>query len=136
MRLLTRAALLPGRDRQKAVNKLSGRIPQVTKIVKPIIDSLKPQGKAGRPPVVRHCPYCHAAMNVTAMKQHRPQCARDHRNAPPQERLLPPSPPLPPMPPPPTPADLENQELSADPLQRERQLDQQEQDRIERTTQE
>jgi hypothetical protein len=40
------------------------------------------------------------------------------------------------MPPPPTPDDLENQELSSDPLERERQLDQQEADRIERTTEE
>ncbi|MGA2184868.1 MAG: hypothetical protein ABSH47_17760 [Bryobacteraceae bacterium] len=97
----------------------------MTKIVTPMVDSLKPQGKPGRPPVVRHCPYCHAALNVTEMKQHRPQCARDHRKAPPQQRVQPP-----------TPGDLENQELSGDPLQRERQLDQQEQDRIERTTEE
>jgi hypothetical protein len=40
------------------------------------------------------------------------------------------------VPPPPTPEDLENQVPAADPLQRERQLDQQEQDRIERTTEE
>ncbi len=95
-----------------------------------MIDSLKPRGKAGRPPVVRHCPFCHAALNVTQMKQHRPQCERDHRDAPPQERAEPP------MPARPTPGDLENQELSGDPLQRERQLDQQEQDRIERTSEE
>ena len=31
------------------------------------------------------------------------------------------------------PGDLENQELSSDPLERQRQLDQQEQDRIERS---
>jgi hypothetical protein len=91
-----------------------------------MIDSLKPPGKVGRPAKVRHCPYCHTALNVTDMKQHRPQCARDHRNAPPQDAQ-------PPMPPPPTPDDLENQELSSDPRERVRQLDQQEADRIERT---
>lgn len=105
----------------------------MTNIVKPMVDSLRPQGRVGRPPVVRHCPYCHVALNVTQMKRHRPQCERDHRNAPPQQRVQPPTPPLPP---PPTPGDLENQVLSADPLQKERQLDQQEQDRIERTTEE
>jgi hypothetical protein len=108
----------------------------VTKIVKPMVDRLKPKGRAGRPPVVRHCPYCHTALNVTEMKQHRPQCARDHRNAPPQEQILPPAPAETPMPSPPTPDDLENQKLSSDPLKRERQLDQQEADRIERTTEE
>jgi recombinational DNA repair protein (RecF pathway) len=81
-----------------------------------MVDSLRPQAKLGRPPKVHHCPWCHAALNVTEMKRHRPQCARDHRNAPPQE-----------------PQDLENQALSDSPLQRERQLDQQEQDRIQRT---
>jgi hypothetical protein len=104
----------------------------LTKIVQPIVDGLKPSGKAGRPPLVRHCPYCHTALNVTEMKRHRPQCARDHRSAPPQPRVQP----QPPVPPPPTPEDLENQVPAADPLQRERQLDQQEQDRIERTTEE
>jgi hypothetical protein len=93
----------------------------VTKIVKEMINSLKPEGKAGRPPIVRHCPWCHAALNVTQMKQHRPQCARDHRDAPPQE------------PQGPTPDDLENQVLSVDPLERQRQIDQQEQDRVERS---
>jgi len=86
----------------------------LTKIVKPIIDSLQPRARAGRPPKVHTCPYCQIAMNVTEMKRHRPQCARDHHNAPPQ-------------------GDLENQILSDDPLQRQRQLDQQEQDRIQRT---
>ena len=88
----------------------------MTNIVKPIVDGLLPRARAGRPPKVHHCPYCQTAMNVTEMKRHRPQCARDHRNAPPQEQQ-----------------DLENQVLSDDPLQRQRQLDQQEQDRIERT---
>jgi len=103
----------------------------VTEIIKPMVDSMKPQGKAGRPAKVKHCPYCHAALNVTQMKLHRPQCARDHRNVPPQAPVLPAAPPKVPMPP--TPSDLENQELSRNPLERERQLDQQEQDRIERT---
>ena len=108
----------------------------MTKIIQPMVDSLRPHGKPGRPPKVHHCPYCHAALNVTQMKQHRPQCERDHRSAPPQERILPPAPPEPPMPAPPTPDDLENQELSQNPLRREGQLDQQEADRIERTTEE
>ena len=101
----------------------------MTKIVKPMIDSLKPQGKAGRRPIVRHCPHCHAALNVTQMKVHLPQCERDHKNALPQ-------PPHQEPPPPPLPTDLENQELSRDPIERTRQLDQQEEDRIERTMEE
>ena len=93
----------------------------MTNIIKDMVDSMKPQTKAGRPAKVRHCPHCHAALNVTQMKRHRPQCERDHRNAPPQP------------PPGPTPDDLENQVLSDDPLQRQRQLDQREQDRIRRS---
>ena len=89
----------------------------MTKIVKPIVDSLKPGSKAGRPPVVRHCPYCQAAMNTTAMRKHMPQCEQDQQ----------------PAPQPPTPDDLEAQILSDDPLQRRRQLDQREQDRIQRS---
>ena len=101
----------------------------MTKIIKPMIDSLKPQGRPGRRPLVRHCPHCHAALNVTQMKAHLPQCEREHRNAPPQ-------PPHQEPPPAPLPADLENQELSRNSLERTRQLDQQEQDRIERTMEE
>jgi len=98
----------------------------VTKIVKPMIDSLKPPVKKGRRPIVRHCPYCHAALNATQMRAHLPQCERDHGNAPPQARQQ--------QPPAPLPGDLENQELSSDSLERTRQLDQEEQDRIERST--
>jgi len=89
----------------------------VSKIVKPIVDPLKPRGKAGRPPVVRPCPYCHVAMNATRMRKHMPQCERDRQTTPQ----------------PPTPDDLEAQTLSKDPLQRQRQLDQREQDRIRRS---
>ena len=84
-----------------------------------MIDSLKTPGKAGRRPIVRHCPYCHTALSATKMRAHLPQCERAHQTAPPQAAL---------------PADLENQELSRNPLQRTRQLEEQEQDRIERTT--
>ena len=94
-----------------------------------MIDSLKPHGSPGRRPIVRHCPHCHAALNVTEMKAHLPRCERDHRNAPPQApREQPPAPALP--------TDLENQDLSRNPIERTRQLDQQEQDRIERTMEE
>ena len=92
-----------------------------------IIDPLKPAGKAGRPPIVRHCPYCHLAMSVTAMRKHRPACAREHVNAPPQ-------PPREPAPEPSLPTDLQNQIPSEDPLERLRQIDEQEQERIERSS--
>ena len=87
-------------------------------VVKRIVDPLKPRAKAGRPPVVRNCPYCQVAMNATEMRQHMPQCQRDFKDAPPQDT---------------TQDDLENQILSDDPLERQRQLDQQEQDRIQRS---
>ena len=93
---------------------------------KKLIDPLKPAGKPGRPPVVRHCPYCHQAMNVTAMRRHRPDCAREHLNAPPQ-------PPRQAAPEPTLPTDIQNQIPSDDPLKRPRQADEREQERIQRS---
>jgi len=88
-------------------------------ITSDILSGLGPQSKRGRPPIVRHCPYCHVALNVTEMRRHRPACARDYKRAQPQPKVVP--------------TDLENQELSSDPLERLRQIEQQEADRIERS---
>ncbi len=85
---------------------------------KQMLDLLKPKGKLGRPPVMRQCPYCKLAFTATALRAHQPACKAIHMQPPP---------------PPPDPADLENQVLSSNPLERVRQLDQQEQDRIIRT---
>jgi hypothetical protein len=86
-------------------------------ITRELLDGLKPQALRGRPRVVKSCPYCQGSFSATDMRKHQPGCARNHKNAPPQERTMP--------------DDLENQVLSSDPLERLRQLDQQEQDRIE-----
>ena len=85
-----------------------------------MIDALNPRAVRGRPPIVRKCPFCQLSFSATDMRRHQPGCARDHKNAPPQERTMP--------------DDLENQALSSNPLERLRQLDQQEQDRIERSS--
>jgi len=86
-------------------------------ITRELLDELKPRAMRGRPRVVKSCPYCQNSFSATEMRKHQPACARDYKNAPPQERTIP--------------DDLENQELSSNPLERLRQLDQQEQDRIE-----
>ncbi len=83
-----------------------------------MLDLLKPKGKLGRPPVIRQCPHCKAPFNATAMRAHQSMCKAFYQQ---------------PAPPPADPADLENQVLSSNPLERLRQLDEQEQDRIVRT---
>lgn len=83
-----------------------------------MFDMLKPNARMGRPPVVRQCPHCHRSYNATDMRSHQPACKMMSSQAPPR---------------PPLATDLENQVLSTDPLERVRQLDQQEADRIERT---
>lgn len=84
-----------------------------------MIREMQPRRGPGRPPIVTHCPFCHRAFNKTEMKKHRNACAHDHRNAPPQRPVMP--------------QDLENQQLSSDPLERLRQIDQREQDRMQRS---
>ena len=79
---------------------------------------LSPKGKMGRPPVMRPCPHCHIEFSATEMRAHQPACKMFYKQ---------------PAPPPAVPTDLENQVLSNDPLERLRQLDEQEQDRILRT---
>jgi len=91
----------------------------LNKITEPILGGMKPQGRRGRPPIVRHCPYCHTALNVTEMRRHRPRCERAYDQAPPQPKAVP--------------TDLENQNLSSDPTEMLRQLDQREIDRIQRS---
>ncbi len=83
-----------------------------------MFDMLKPKAKIGRPPVVRQCPHCKNSFNATEMRTHQGACKMIYQQAPPLPAL---------------PTDLENQILSNDPLERLRQLDQQEQDRILRT---
>jgi len=88
------------------------------KITGGYVEELQPKARIGRPPVIRQCPHCHRSFNATEMRGHQPACKLIFQQAPP---------------PAPLPEDLENQILSKDPLERERQLDQQEADRIERT---
>ncbi len=83
-----------------------------------MFDMLKPKGKIGRPPVMRQCPNCKIVFNATEMRTHQGNGKTIYQQAPP---------------PPAVPTDLENQILSDDPLERLRQLDQQEHDRILRT---
>ena len=85
---------------------------------KQMFELLKPKGKLGRPPVMRQCPYCKIEFTATALRPHLGACKTIHMQPPP---------------PPPDPMDLENQVLSSNPLERVRQLDQQEEDRILRT---
>lgn len=80
-----------------------------------MFDMLKPKSKIGRPPVMRECPNCKIRFSATDMRAHQGSCKMIYTQAPP---------------PPAVPTDLENQILSNDPLERLRQLDQQEQDRI------
>jgi hypothetical protein len=106
------------------------------RIVGPIIDAMKMPGRPGALPVVRHCPYCHQAMSVADMNAHTPACQQAHRNAPPQEPVPPTGSVTLELTPPPVPTldtDLDNQELSSDPLQRLRQIDRREQKRIQRS---
>ena len=87
-------------------------------ITSEILNELRPPARLGRPPVFRRCAHCQREFNATEMKRHQPACARDHQFSPA---------------PPTMPFDLENQALSSDPQERLRQLDQQQQDRIERS---
>ncbi|HZU24677.1 MAG TPA: C2HC-type zinc finger protein [Bryobacteraceae bacterium] len=84
-----------------------------------ILNEMRPGKRPGRPPIIKPCPFCSRAFNSTAMRKHQRECERQHRSAPPQPRALP--------------VDLENQDLSSDPVERLRQLDQREQDRIQRS---
>lgn len=103
------------------------------KIVQSIVNEMKPKARRGRKPTVRPCPYCQASFSLTDLHKHAPGCAvaADARYpvipapdpAGPVSHLD--APPLPPLP-----TDLENQDLSPDPLERVRQLEQQEIDRI------
>lgn len=103
------------------------------KIVQSIVNEMKPKARRGRKPTVRQCPYCQASFSLTDLHQHAPGCAAatDARYpvvpapdpAGPVTHLDPPV--LPPLP-----TDLENQDLSSDPLERVRQLEQKEIDRI------
>lgn len=97
-------------------------------IIGPIIDAMKIKGRPGALPIVRHCPYCHAAMSVGDMAKHMPACKRDFRDVPPQEITLDLDPPVPS----PLPDDLDNQDPSMVPSQSLRQAEQREQERIQR----
>ena len=103
------------------------------KLIQSIVNEMKPKARRGRTPTVRQCPYCQASFSLTNLHKHVAGCAKDsgarfpvvpgaksdapvlHLDAP----ILPA-----------LPTDLENQELSSDPLERVRQLEQREIDRI------
>ena len=105
------------------------------KIVQSIVNEMKPKARRGRKPTVRQCPHCQASFSLTDLHKHVPGCAKDASAryptipapdmAGPVMHLDPPV--LPPLP-----TDLENQDLSSDPLEQVRQLEQREIDRIRR----
>ena len=103
------------------------------KIVQSIVNELKPKARRGRKPTVRQCPYCQASFSLTDLHTHASGCAKDSSARYPAIPAPDPAGPVTHLDPPalpPLPTDLENQELSSDPLERVRQLEQKEIDRI------
>jgi hypothetical protein len=88
------------------------------KITGKYVSDLQSRLQAGRPSATRPCPRCKKPINAAEMTSHQRVCAPVYPGQ---------------TPPAPDPSDLENQVLSDDPMERLRQLDQQEADRIERT---
>ena len=103
------------------------------KIVQSIVNEMKPKVRRGRKPAIRQCPHCQASFSLTDLHKHAPGCAKNsgvRYPAIPTPETAGPAIHLDTPPQPPLPTDLENQELSPDPLERVRQLEQKEIDRI------
>jgi hypothetical protein len=54
------------------------------KLIKPLIDAMRPKRRRGAIPTVTPCPYCGLNMKQTDHAAHRPGCREAFKNAPPQ----------------------------------------------------